>query len=82
MQKFLVSSPHTIEDCKHIVKETLSIGYLTHYYWGCKSGEHCGWVIIDADNEKEALLSVPPLVRHKSKAVAIVQFDPREVNEW
>lgn len=82
MEKYLVSSPHTKEDCNKVVKETLAIGYLTHYYWGCKSGEHCGWALIDAENEKEALMSVPPIVRHKSKAIGLVQFDPDAVNKW
>lgn len=82
MPHFLVQSPHTEEDCSKIVKQTLAIGYLTHFHWGCKAGEHCAWAMIEADSEKEALLSVPTLVRDKSKAIKIVQFDPDEIEGW
>lgn len=82
MPQFLIVSPHTEEDCSKVVKLTLAIGYLTHFHWGCKGGEHCAWAMIEADNEKEALLSVPTVIRDKSKAVKIVQFDKDEVQGW
>ncbi len=82
MQKFIVISPHDHEECTHVIKQTLAIGYLTHFYWGCKSGDHTGYAIIDADNEKEALLSIPTVIRHKGRAIGIVQFDPKVVEKW
>ncbi|QQS36634.1 MAG: hypothetical protein IPM56_01375 [Ignavibacteriales bacterium] len=82
MQKFLVISPHAHEECTHVIKQTLAIGYLTHFYWGCKSGDHTGYAIIDADNEKEALLSIPTVIRSKGRAIGIVQFDPKVVEKW
>jgi hypothetical protein len=82
MTHFLIESPHTEKDCAMIVKETMAIGYLTHFYWGCKKDDHRGWAIIEAENEKEALLSVPSLLRGKSKAIQIVQFNPKEVESW
>jgi hypothetical protein len=82
MQKFLVISPHTHEECTQVVKQTLAIGYLTHFYWGCKSGDHTGYAMIDAASEKEALLSIPTVIRDKGKAVGIIQFDPKVVERW
>ncbi|MHB1048760.1 MAG: hypothetical protein ACYC09_01675 [Bacteroidota bacterium] len=82
MPYFLVQSPHTEEDCANVVKLTLAIGYLTHFHWGCKAGEHCAWAMIEADNEQEALLSVPTIIRKKSKAIQIHQFDPNDVQGW
>jgi hypothetical protein len=82
MSQFLVVSPHTAEDCTKVIKLTLAVGYLTHFYWGCKVGEHTGWAIIEAENEKEALLSVPTVVRDKSRAIKVVQFDPAKVEQW
>lgn len=82
MTHFLVVSPHTKEDCMAVVKQTLAIGYLTHFQWGCKAGEHCAWAMIEAENEKEALLSVPTIIRDKSRAIKIVQFDPKDVQGW
>lgn len=82
MKKYLIFSPHNAEDCSKVVKQTLAIGYLTHFYWGCKSGDHTGYAILEAENEQEALLSIPTMIREKGKAVGIVQFDPREVDSW
>lgn len=82
MALYLVQSPHTAEDCAKVIKLTLAIGYLTHYHWGCKAGVHTAWAMIEADNEKEALLSVPTVIRDKSKAIEIVQFDPNDVQTW
>ena len=81
MQKFLVISPHDHEECTRVIKLTLAIGYLTHFYWGCKSGDHTGYAMIDADSEKEALLSIPTVIRNKGKAIGIVQFDPKDVEK-
>jgi hypothetical protein len=82
MQKFLVISPHDHEECTRVIKLTLAIGYLTHFYWGCKSGDHTGYAMIDAESEKEALLSIPTVIRNKGRAIGIVQFDPKVVEKW
>jgi hypothetical protein len=82
MPNYLIVSPHTKEDCNKVVKLTLAAGYLTHFHWGCKAGEHTAWAMIEAENGKEALLSVPTVVREKSRAIEIVQFDPSDVKGW
>ena len=78
----MIISPHTHEDCKQVVKMTLAAGYLSHFEWGCKSGDHNAYAIIEAENEQQALLSIPALVRHKAKAIRIDQFDPKDVEHW
>ena len=35
------------------LKEVLAIGYLTHFDWGCKDGEHTGWAILEAGSKAE-----------------------------
>jgi hypothetical protein len=82
MQKFIIISPHTNQECTSVIKQTLAIGYLTHFYWGCKSGDHTGYAIIEADNQEQALLSIPPIIRSKGKAVGLIQFNTKEVHNW
>ena len=65
-----------------VVKQTLSIGYLTHFYWGCKSGDHTGYAMIEAENKKEALYSIPTIIRNKAKVIGVIQFDPDKVKHW
>lgn len=82
MQKYLIVSPHSHEECNHVIKLTLAIGYLTHFYWGCKSGDHTGYAILEAESENQALLSIPTVIREKGKAIGLVQFNPKEVEKW
>jgi len=82
MQKFMIISPHTHEECTMVIKQTLAIGYLTHFWWGCKSGDHTGYAIIEANNADEALLSIPTMIRKKGRAIGLVQFDAAKVEHW
>ena len=82
MQKFMIISPHTHDECTLVVKQTLAIGYLTHFWWGCKSGDHTGYAMIEANNADEAMLSIPTMIRKKGKGIGLVQFDPEKVKHW
>lgn len=79
MPHFLIESPHTDQECLKTLEQVLAAGYLTHFYWGCKGGEHTGWVIFEAPSKAEAIMVVPSFIRHKARAVELVQFDPEMV---
>jgi hypothetical protein len=74
MKKFIVISNHTGEDCKRALKETLAIGYLHHFDWGCKDGVHTGWAVLEADDKAQAFLSVPPFLRDQAQVVQLTHF--------
>jgi len=78
MERYLIESPHSAHDCRHVMEQVINLGYITHYDWGCESGVHTGWVIIEAENEEEALLSVPTFVRHEARAVRLNKFSPEK----
>ena len=82
MDRFLIESHHSVEDCKRIVKMIYALGYLNNFDWGCKSGVHTGWAVIEAENEAQALWTVPILVRNKARAVKLEKFDSKIVDEW
>jgi hypothetical protein len=79
MERYLIESPHTDEDCKKVVKSVYAFGYLENCDWGCKGGVHKSWVTIEAENEAQALLVVPPVLRAKATAIKLVKFDPKMV---
>ena len=54
MDRYLVETPHTAEDCKLVVDQIYAMGYLHYFDWGCKSGIHSGWAIIEAEDETQA----------------------------
>jgi hypothetical protein len=82
MQKFMVISPHTHDECTSVIKQTLAIGYLTHFWWGCKSGDHTGYAMLEANSADEALMSIPPMIRKKGRAIGLIQYDPEKVKHW
>lgn len=81
MPQFLIESPHQSQDCLAILDQVLAAGYLTHFSWGCMAGEHCGWVILEAESEKEARMVVPSLVRDKARIVQLYVFNADEVKK-
>ena len=79
MKRFLVISHHSGEECVKALKETLAMGYLTHFEWGCKDGVHTGWAILEAEDKQQAMLSVPPFLRGKGQVVRLSKFKPDTV---
>jgi hypothetical protein len=75
MDRYLIETPHTDEDCRQLIEQVLAMGYLYHFDWGCESGVHCGWAILEADNEAQARLAVPPLVRSKARVIKLNKYD-------
>lgn len=74
MDRYMIESPHTVENCTMVIKEVESMGYLHHFDWGCEDGVHVGWAIIEADTHAQARLVVPSLVRKDARAVRLVKF--------
>lgn len=79
MKRFLVVSNHSGEDCVKALKETLAIGYLTHFDWGCKDGVHVGWAVLEADDKAQAMMSVPTFLRGQAQVIQLTKFDPERV---
>jgi hypothetical protein len=82
LNRYLVESPHSDEECLHALDLVVAAGHITHYDWGCEAGEHTGWVIIEAENESEALLSVPTFIRHKARAIQLTKFTPEIIHSF
>jgi hypothetical protein len=75
MQRYLIETPHTAQDCKLLVDQVYAMGYLYHFDWGCKAGVHSGWAIIEAENEAQARLAVPSIVRSKARIIEVSKFE-------
>ena len=79
MERYLVISKHTLEDCKRAIEHFKQhhAGFLTHFEWGCMDNEHSAYAFIDADSHEAAKLSVPPLFRDKTNVIKVITFDPK-----
>lgn len=48
--------------------------FVTHAYWGCVDGSHCGWMIAELDSRDDALQIIPPEFRHQARVVQLNRF--------
>ena len=83
MDRYLVETPHSAQDCKMLIDQIYAMGYLYNFDWGCMDGVHCGWAIVEAENDADARLSVPPMVRKKARVIKLYKFDgdPNAINQ-
>ncbi|HEY6952932.1 MAG TPA: hypothetical protein VI758_11025 [Bacteroidota bacterium] len=77
MFRYLVISPHTHEECKKAFSEVVNAGYTARFDWGCTDGDHTGWVTLEAEGPKEALMVVPSFLRGKARAVKLAKINPK-----
>jgi len=84
MPRFLLEVPHEAETvaCAHAVKILLETGshFLTHADFGCKDGDHRGWIIVDTETKDEARRMLPPLLRPKARVVGLNSFSLEELD--
>jgi hypothetical protein len=81
MERYLIETPHTGENCLALVDEIQAQGYLHNFDWGCRAGVHNGWAIIEAENEAQARLAIPPLVRGQARVIRLNKFSAAEIAE-
>ncbi|HEY5616047.1 MAG TPA: hypothetical protein VIL52_08480 [Bacteroidota bacterium] len=79
MDRYLVISPHTQQDCVKALKNIVFAGNVTRWDFGCKDGEHTGWVVVEAENKEQAMLAVPTLERPMARVIKIVRFTPDDI---
>ncbi len=81
MSDFMISSPHTKEECQHALEATLDEGpeILAQYEFGCASGDHTGYALVSVETEREARLMVPSFLRAKAKIVEVEPYTPEEI---
>jgi len=74
MNRYLIESAHTAENCDQVVKDVFAAGYLHHFEWGCKDNDHTAWAIVEAESPEHARQMVPWYLRDKARIVMVVQF--------
>ncbi len=80
MDRYLIESPHDLENCAQVLQQIQAMGYLYNFDGGCKAGVHIGWAIIEAESEAQARLAVPSLIRHRAQVIKLNKFKPEEVD--
>ncbi len=85
MARFLIEVPHEAEQvaCARAIRILFATGshYLTHADFGCKDGEHKGWIIVEVDSKEEARSILPPYYRSQAKIVKLNKFTLEEIDD-
>lgn len=81
--RFLVSAPHTKEECVKTLDEANAMGskFLGKCEWGCMAGDHTAYLMIDAKDEA-ALKAMLPASWTKAKIVKLNTFTPEQIKSF
>lgn len=81
MPRYIIESDHTVEDCVRVLHGFLQAGahYLQMADWGCEDGVHTGWLVVEANDDRDAALMAPPVFRKDAKVVRLNKFSPERV---
>lgn len=79
--KYLIETPHTPQECMRALDEEMAKGprALRIFNYGCKSGDHTGYAIVDAKNAAEAQSLVPGFLLHKARIVEVAVLTPDQI---
>jgi hypothetical protein len=82
--KYLVESPHTQAECLKELDDVAAKGsdVLGKFSWGCMTGEHTGYAILEARDETEARSFVPEIVRGKARVHPVSTFTPKDIEKF
>jgi len=85
MVRYIIEASHdpTPAACLRLLDAFAKAGssYLTHTDWGCLAGVHKAWIIVEAENDDDARLMVPPVIRGSALLVRLNKFTPEQIRE-
>lgn len=84
MQSFLISSPHTAEQCLAALDDlnAMAPGLLAKMEFGCMAGDHTGYAIVKAANADAARNMLPESLRASAKIQPLTKFTPEQIKAF
>lgn len=81
MAEYMIELRHTAENCSHILDEMMDYDdeLIDMFTWRCKSGEHTGWALVEADNKEEVQEMLPPAIGDMAHIIEINRFNAEEM---
>jgi hypothetical protein len=79
--RYLVSASHTPEQCLAALDAFAAQGKepLARFDWGCMSGDHTGYALVEASSAEAALAAVPANQRAQAKAIKLDKFTIEQI---
>jgi len=85
MARYMIESPHKPEECLKALDEELAKGkdILDKFEFGCKTGDHTGYALVDANTRDDALNKyVPKFIQEKVRIVEVGKFTPEMIKSF
>ena len=85
MPTYLIKLPHTAAECLNALDEIASKGsqLLPKIYWGCGTGDHTGYAIIDAKSESAAREMITATnIRAKANVIEVKKFTIKDIESF
>ena len=84
MKRYIIESPHTAEECLRTLDEELAKGkdVLAKFDFGCKSGDHTAYALVDMNSRDEAIKLVPAFLQSKARIVEVGKFTPEMIKSF
>lgn len=81
---YLIEVPHNEEDCLKALDEQFEKGtdILDKFYFGCMTGDHTGYAILDLKNEGEVRNLIPSFLLDKSIITEVGKFTPEMIRSF
>ncbi len=81
MQNYLIKFSYTPGPCIAALDKISddSPEILNNIDWGCKSGDHTGYMIVNSKNEVDALQMVPASLRMEAKVEQLNKFSMADI---
>lgn len=78
MPQYMIELSHSSSDCVEALKDIdpKAQDFLGDVYWGCMTGRHDGWAVVEADNEQHARDMVPDQIRNQVQVTQVESIVP------
>ncbi len=84
MALYMITSKHEPQQCLRALDEIMAKGpeVLDKYVYGCNSGDHTGYAIVNANDKVEALSVVPGFLQDSACVSEVGKFTPEEIRSF
>jgi hypothetical protein len=83
MPKYLIEIQHPddAEGCIRALEALSTLGshLVSNADFGCEDGVHCGWLVVEVGDRREAELIVPPPLRADARVIQLRRWSPEEI---
>ena len=78
MPQYMIELSHSPSDCVEALRDIDPDAqeFLGEVYWGCMTGRHDGWAVVDADSEEQAREMVPDRIRSQVQVTRVKTIAP------